>query len=320
MSISILVATHNGVHTLPRMLDAMMRLRNPVRNWRLLVIDNASTDATADLLETYRERLPLTIFEHPRRGKNRALNRGLASEEVLESDIIVFTDDDVIPAPNWLRALEAASDGQGAPDILGGPIRPNWEKAPPTWLLEVIPPGPAFALTADEKAPGTIRAVDIWGANMAVRGSWFRRGYRFNEGVGPAGGLYMMGSETDFLARIEQAGARAWFVPDASVEHIVRQHQLTTDWIGKRAFRYGRSQFHRQQMSSGISSSPRWRGVPRWLIRQQMETRMAFEWARLRRQEREVFAHTWRLGFLRGVASEFRKAYECIDVASSRLQ
>ena len=71
------MATYDGAATLPRVLDAYCRLLPPAQPWRLLVIDNGSTDATAQILAQYAPRLPLHTLHQPQRGKNRALNRAL---------------------------------------------------------------------------------------------------------------------------------------------------------------------------------------------------------------------------------------------------
>jgi glycosyltransferase involved in cell wall biosynthesis len=68
--LTVLMATFNGVRTLPRVLDAYTQLHSPEEGWRLLVVDNGSDDGTRELLMSYTSRLPLHYAYEPRRGKN----------------------------------------------------------------------------------------------------------------------------------------------------------------------------------------------------------------------------------------------------------
>src|SRR5277367_3031437 len=100
--LTLLFSTFNGASTLPRMLDALERLKTPAGGWKVVAIDNASTDNTAALLQERRARLPLTVLAEARRGKNYGLNTGLS---VVEGDLVVLTDDDVVPREDWLVAM-----------------------------------------------------------------------------------------------------------------------------------------------------------------------------------------------------------------------
>jgi glycosyltransferase involved in cell wall biosynthesis len=99
------MATHNGADTLPVVLEAYTTLQSPEGDWKLVIVDNGSTDSTNEIIHAFTKRLPLTYAFEPRRGKNRALNTRLASGS---GDLIVFTDDDTIPQPDWLKLLRSA--------------------------------------------------------------------------------------------------------------------------------------------------------------------------------------------------------------------
>jgi glycosyltransferase involved in cell wall biosynthesis len=66
--LTVLMASHNGAATLPAVLDAYCRLIAPPGGWSLLLIDNASDDATAALAQAYAARLPLRVVREGRRG------------------------------------------------------------------------------------------------------------------------------------------------------------------------------------------------------------------------------------------------------------
>ena len=68
--ITVLIATCNGASTLPTTLDSYGRLNGGDYAWNMLVVDNASTDATPAILESYAQRLPLRSIRTEKRGKN----------------------------------------------------------------------------------------------------------------------------------------------------------------------------------------------------------------------------------------------------------
>lgn len=262
--LTVLLATHNGAGTLPRVLAAYRALRSPPGGHQIVVVDNASTDATPAVLREHGEGLPLLALYCPERGKNRALNQGLAS---VLGDLVVFTDDDTLPQPDWLMHLSLATTGQPGHDLFGGHIRADWPGDCPAWIPRLVNLAATYGVTPPTQASGPVAADKVWGANMAVRRRVFDAGYRFNEDVGPAAGQYIMGSETEFSGRVERAGHKAWFVDDAVVYHIIRPQQLHPEWIIKRAYRLGRG-WYRHERSLFTSDMAMIRGVPRWKYRQ----------------------------------------------------
>ncbi len=235
--VTVIFATRNRAAALAPVLESFTALLAPPGGWRLLIVDNGSTDDTAARLAAYLDRLPLTILSEPVPGKNRALNTALPH---FRGGLIVLTDDDVLPRADWLVRLQQAADDQPDRSLFGGTVLPHWSRPRPSWLTESAVP--FSVLYAQQKRPaGPCACEAIFGPNMAVRRAVFDAGMRFAEGVGPdeSRRLYAMGGETEFLRRAEAAGHTGWFVPDAVVAHIVRPEQLEEEWVLQRGYRYG---------------------------------------------------------------------------------
>ncbi|WP_311196895.1 glycosyltransferase [Rugamonas apoptosis] len=297
----MLMATYNGAPTLPRVLAAYGALAAPDGGWQLVIVDNGSTDHSRDIIAAHARRLPLRYVYEGRRGKNAALNRGLAL--VLEdaaTDLVVLTDDDALPAPNWLRHLANCATAHPAYAVFGGSIVADWASPPPDWVLAHVPLGLTYGLTAPDLADGPVFPGLVWGANMAVRRAVFDAGYRFDESLGPNGGEYAMGGETSFTRRVADAGFRSWFCRDAVVAHHIRAHQLQLPFLLQRARRFGRGQY-RQERPGAV---PEWLGVPRWMFKRALIEAAGAVLASVRGDAAAAFRHRWELAYLHGYCRE----------------
>ncbi len=299
--LTVLLATRNRASILRDALEAYCQLEAPPLGWKLVVVDNGSTDQTPEVLASFRGRLPLHYVSEPTLGKNHALNAGLG---LAEGDLIVFTDDDAFPRADWLKQLRKAADSQSEYSIFGGAVVPRWEISPPVWI-EWAHLSPTFTITDPSQPEGPITSSLVYGPNMAIRASIFGSGIRFDPAIGPRGSDYPMGSETELLLRLELQGHKAWRVRGAVVEHFVRQGQLNKAWVFKRAIRFGRG-LQRLGHKQLFPDPKLWGDVPRHLFRDfpREVFLMAAAWVFCRRDA--VFRARWRLNILWGKAIEAR--------------
>ena len=250
VDLTVLIATHNGADVIGRTLDGYCALESDLALWKLVVVNNASTDETRAILERYEDRLPLTIIDVPTPGKNAALTVGL---KAVEGAFVILSDDDAIPQPgfldHWRDAMAQFPDMQ----VMGGSIDLVFDTPPPDWLLkEKLRFEELYALR-DNIPAGPIDPLGIYGPNMAVRRDVFSAGVTFDPAIGPNGAdkNYGMGSESAFCTSAAAAGFQTGFAPAPLVHHIVRDHQMTPEYWAKRAFKLGRGVAQRQ-WKSGI--------------------------------------------------------------------
>ena len=250
--ITVLIATRNRQNLLSRTLKAYCRLERPAHDWKVVIVDNGSTDLTATILAAFEKRLPLETLWEPIPGKNRALNCGLAA---IEGRLVVLTDDDAIPERSFLVAWSKYLHQNLECELFGGSIDPLFEAPLPKWMLKNKPTF-EIQFAARDLPQGPVEAESIFGTNMAVRISVFERGFKFCEHIGPnkSDPNYGMGSETEFCRRVAQSGAKLWFAKQPRVQHIVTSNQLSTSYYAKRAYRYGRGLA--QQTTEGRQALP----------------------------------------------------------------
>ena len=300
--LTVVFATHNGARTLPGVLDAYRQLIAPEGGWKLIVVDNASTDRSREIITSYQDRLPLTYLHEEKLGKNAALNTAIPH---IDGDLVVFTDDDVFPRPEWLVCIRAASDVQPSFSLFGGVILPRWEIPAPDWIMEWVALEPVFGLTSPGLTEGPTTPDTIWGGNMAVRADVFKRGFRFDASIGPRGAKYAQGSETEFVRRLGQHKYASWHVHNAEVEHFIRDFQMHKSWILARAIRFGRGMYRLNHANHSIPPVL-WFGAPRYLFRQLLGQAVQILKCMLSFDGKVFFHALWKFNCCRGYIIEAR--------------
>ncbi len=101
---SVIIPTYNRRQTLLRTLRALAAQTLPAAEFEVIVSIDGSTDGTQDALST--ERFPFSFREltQPNGGASKARNAGIAAAK---GEFIAFTEDDVVPEPNWLESAKA---------------------------------------------------------------------------------------------------------------------------------------------------------------------------------------------------------------------
>ena len=302
--LTVIFATRNRSRTLPTVLDAFAHLQPPSGGWKLVIVDNGSTDRTREVIASFQARLPLTYIFEGSAGKNIAINAALAH---LEGDLAVFTDDDVFPYPDWLIRLRTAADAQPEYSIFGGAVRPRWQVPPPNWI-QWVNTQVAYAISGPEMVEGPTKPWFIFGPNMAIRTAVFKEGTRFSTSIGPRGNSYPMGSETELTLRLDRQGHRCWHTRDAVVEHFIEEHQMTKSWVLGRAIRFGRGSFRLEQ-TPDVVGVPRFRGIPVNLFTRLFRKGVRSLIALLSFNEQALLYNLWQFNYFRGNIIEAHMIY-----------
>ncbi|CAN5888803.1 hypothetical protein BH18ACI5_BH18ACI5_26980 [soil metagenome] len=230
--ISIIIATRDRAALLNETLEAIGRQDPPAIPFEVVVVDNGSVDHTRDTVDAAAERLPLAIkyVHEPRPGKSHALNTAVASAQ---GEILVFTDDDVLPSPGWLAAFVRALTETGA-DFATGRILPRWEATPPAWIspqlygaLSVADGGPLrLALSK-----GVNSHIMPMGGNLAVRRQVVERIGGWNPDLGSLQGTLRTGEDHEFALKMLDAGFAGVYEPEAAVSHRVPADRLRVGYF-----------------------------------------------------------------------------------------
>ncbi|BDS08185.1 hypothetical protein NT6N_32250 [Oceaniferula spumae] len=222
---SVVVCTYNGGHRMERCLNALIGLDYP--NYEIIVVDDGSTDDTADVVGAY-EQVKLIQIDHS--GLSEARNRGA---EAAQGEIVAYTDDDCEPDTAWLKWLAHAFVQENW-DACGGPNLPpepdsgsHFDDRVDEAVVASAPGAPSHVLLGDQTAE------HLPGCNLVVKKSVL-------EAVGGFNADYRVaGDDVDFCWRLHEAGYRMGFHGAAFVWHRRR----TTLWrYFKQQYGYGKAE------------------------------------------------------------------------------
>jgi GT2 family glycosyltransferase len=101
----VVIPTRNGAHLLPECLEAVWN--QTYRDKETIVVDDASTDGTHDLLLGYPEITLVTLPGIKGHGFAAAVNAGIRETH---GEIVILLNNDAVPDPRWLEELVGALD------------------------------------------------------------------------------------------------------------------------------------------------------------------------------------------------------------------
>ncbi len=235
---SIIIATFNRAIYLSQCFEGLASLDNDPADFEIIIIDNNSTDNTADIIRQFAESNPNYTVQYlyePRQGATLARNRGI---ETALGEIICFLDDDTVPSPDWLNSV---LNGFTDPLVgcVGGPAILDFQgQNVPPWLREDLK-GLLSGYSLEYDRTTTITLVEEYPflCNMAVRSGIFREVGDFRTDLGPTGNKLVVGEETELIGRIREAGWLAIYQPEAEVRHLVAPERLRKQYIYRSAMR-----------------------------------------------------------------------------------
>jgi rhamnopyranosyl-N-acetylglucosaminyl-diphospho-decaprenol beta-1,3/1,4-galactofuranosyltransferase len=238
-TVAVVVVTYNRAPLLLRMLGGLAALER--RPDAVIVVDNASTDHTATVLDSVVD-LPLEVIRPEENlGGAGGFHLGVQAAYDQGYDRIWLMDDDVVPAPDCLDVLLAQDpevsaclmavreDRSGAlveKAAIRFDLRRPWHLKPKTAMVETT-------YGSREVMPALVELE-----NVAFEGFMVRRDVVETIGL-PDPGYFIFYDDVDFAIRARRAGFRIWGVRDAVLVRQLdfdQQHDLS-GWKGYYMYR-----------------------------------------------------------------------------------
>jgi cellulose synthase/poly-beta-1,6-N-acetylglucosamine synthase-like glycosyltransferase len=107
MKFSILIPVYNEEQSISSCLDSLISIAYDDKE--IIVIDDASTDRTAQTVEKYLEKGVILVKREKNGGRASALNSGL---QRATGDVVVTTDADTVVPSNWLQRFKSYFEQQ----------------------------------------------------------------------------------------------------------------------------------------------------------------------------------------------------------------
>jgi glycosyltransferase involved in cell wall biosynthesis len=194
LRVSIVIPVYNEQDTIERCIDAIFS--QTVAADEVIIVDNGSTDATADRVRSYEGRV--IWLREPRRGVYYARNTGF---DAATGDLIGRIDADTLLPPRWVEQVHDLF-ADHAIEAVTGPAR-YYDIRLPRLIARLD-----LSLRATWARTNRQRLDWIYGANMAIRASTWRT---VRSALCEDRGIH---EDVDLGIHLFHAGYRVIFVPE----------------------------------------------------------------------------------------------------------
>jgi GT2 family glycosyltransferase len=216
--VSVILPVLNAADEIGRAVESLLALDWPAERLQILVVDNGSTDGTAEVARRY----PVTVLSETEvRSSYAARNRGQAQAS---GEWLAFTDSDCAVSPDWLRRLllpaPAAVVGAVAGEVLALELTTPVQRLVEQFGIM------KHAVTLPHKSLPCFST-----ANVAVRRELLAQLGGFRADV-----RYFADMELSWRLQIE-AGRTILFRPQAVIRH---RHRRTWGALWRQGVQHGR--------------------------------------------------------------------------------
>ncbi len=262
LQVSAIICTHNREQYLGAAIDSL--LAQNFANFEVIVVDNASTDRTPDIVTAKQADPRLRYVYEPVPGLSVARNTGA---KAAQSDILAYLDDDAVASPDWLRSIYVAYQTHEKLAIAGGKVTLLWVEGmtPPPWLsaglagnLGAYDLGDIFLYV--EQPQLTPR-----GLNYSIRKTFLDQIGGFDPNLGRVGKNLLSNEELHMTALALQQGWQVAYLPNALVAHNVAPERVQRQWFLQRGWWQGISECYREQIAGEAGLGQFRRGGERFI-------------------------------------------------------
>ncbi|MFC1714996.1 glycosyltransferase [Candidatus Poribacteria bacterium] len=237
--ISAVICTYRQPDMLAAAIESLLAQSLLPDDYEILVVDNNSQDATAEIVQSYVQdnahRIRYVL--ETRQGLSYARNRGV---QLAASDILAFLDDDAVADRDWLSSLLEVYDNVPDAWAVGGKILPIWDGERPKWLKDTMLRMLSIVDWGNEKRP--LKWPErIIGANCSFRKQVFSEVGLFATDLGRRGSLLLGAEDTEIQERLHKLGKLVFYTPRAVVDHHVPCERMTKRYFYRRSYGSGRT-------------------------------------------------------------------------------
>lgn len=244
--VSLIICTFNGANLLGETIKHVLKQNVPPEiEWEFLLIDNASTDNTQEIVRNlWDSDVPCRIIYEGEKGLINARNRGINEAEY---EYISFIDDDNWVDENWVSTIYDIFTTHPEIGLCGGQIEGAFELQPPAWFKQ-IQESYAIGKQGEQSGDVTESRGFLWGAGLSLRKSAFLKVKAAGFSpilTGRKGNTLLAGEDTEICYVMRLAGWRLWYHERLKMKHYITARRMEWDYIMKmyRGFGYSHAVF-----------------------------------------------------------------------------
>jgi GT2 family glycosyltransferase len=213
----IVILNYNGAQNTLNCVDSVLKIDYP--NFRVIVVDNASTDGSAARLKEALADPRVELLVNDKNegyagGNNRGIERALAAVD----DYILVLNNDTIVQSGCLTALVAAMQSDPSIGIAGCPLLGIGPGSPSVygWRANLYI-GDCYQWFDGPQRPRFGEVDCILGAAMLIRAETLRQIGLFDSR------FFLFVEDWEICFRARRAGYKVTLVPNAGVQHLAGQ-------------------------------------------------------------------------------------------------
>ncbi len=251
LDLSVVVCTYNGEHRLPKVLDCLLaQIGTEPLTWEVIVVDNNSTDSTAQMVAAYQQRwpqhIPLRYAFEARQGVAYARQQAI---HLAHGPLVGFLDDDNHPAPEWVVAAHRFGQAYPQAGAYGSRIQGDFETPPPPHFERI---GAMLALTERGSEPliyAPEKKILPPAAGLVVRRQAWLDSVPETLSLADAIGFRAVGEDLEVVLYMQRHGWEIWYNPAMGMQHDIPASRFERGYLLKLFQGIGLSR-HRTRMLS----------------------------------------------------------------------
>lgn len=250
--VSVVICTYNRADFLTQTLASLLRQTLKSKCYEIIVIDDGSSDHTADAVEDVRRgaRIDIRYIWQENSGIGNARNRGYREAR---APWVAYIDDDELASEHWLSELLDTAEATAA-DCVGGPsilrVLGNPDIQPVGTIGMLLGQNPCMvtasrSMSMAERLRARITRLNVpGGGNVLVRKALLER----------LGGFRPLryGEDMDFFRRAVQEKASLATAHQAIIYHLTPAERLTSRALYSEADRGGRARARIDRAEFGV--------------------------------------------------------------------
>lgn len=234
--LSVIIPTFNRADTIGLTLQSLREGQLDPQDYEILVVDNRSTDGTADLVRGLQRtgQVAIRYLYEERAGVHYARNAGALAAR---GELLYFTDDDMIATPGMLPELMRLFELDPRIATASGRVLPKWQVEPPPWVLEHCQNTLLSLQFRPEELIVAEYDIGVFSCHQMIRKSALLEAGGFNPEN--TGGSWVGDGETGLGIKLTRRGYKFAYTSRAVIQHIIPATRMTQSYLHRRMANQG---------------------------------------------------------------------------------